>query len=273
MAAEMTYGSRWLIPLIGQHPEVFATGKLRNFPHGDVFSDSNVCSCGARASSCTFWTEVRTRFASDEDKPDPARIPALFRLISEISGRSFIGDVTHNTGYAELLCATRGIELFLIHVLRDHAAVVHSGISSDYRAGRLERYSPDHIRRVVKLTRRWSRQIALLTRLERRLGPRAVRIRYEDLCKSPRAALKPVGACLGLDFDAIADALAKGEAFKPIPHMLRGNRRLRTSKQILLQQDKVYRTEMSWPDRAIAGLVSRVPVFRVAARDSPIGEY
>jgi hypothetical protein len=247
--------------MLGQHPAMFATGKLRDFPHGGLFSEGNVCSCGEPASSCPFWGEVRTRFAAYEDKPDQVKLPALFRLISELSGRPFIGDVTHNTGYAERLHAIREIDLYLIHVVRDGRGVVYSGIRRDYRAGLLDRYGPHHVRKVIRLSRRWSEQIALLTRLESQMGPKAVRIQYEELCKDPRMALKPLGDCLGLDFTAIGEALGNGQPFQPIPHLLRGNIKLRTSKNIVLRQDTAYLTDMRRLDRGIFQLASRLPVF------------
>jgi hypothetical protein len=90
---------------------------------------------------------------------------------------------------------------------------------------------------------------------------------YEELCNAPSAALKPVGKCLELDFDMIGESLGNGRAFKPIPHMLRGNTRLGTSQEIVLKQDNAFLSQMRWPDRAIVALVSRVPVFCVPAGD------
>jgi len=247
--------------MLGQHPAIFATGKLREFPHGDLFSEGNICSCGEPAAACPFWRKVRTGFAAYEDKPDQVKLPSLFRLISELSGRSFIGDVTHNTGYAELLHGIREIDLYLIHVVRDGRGVVYSGIRRDYRAGLLDQYGPRHVRKVIKLSRRWSEQIARLSQLEVQLGSKAVRIQYEELCKDPRTALKPLGDCLGLDFDAIGEALGNGLPFKPMPHLLRGNIKLRTSKNIVLRQDTSYLIDMHRLDRGIFQLASRLPVF------------
>ena len=247
--------------MLGQHPAIFATGKLRDFPHGDLFSAGNICSCGEVAVTCPFWREVRTRFAAFEDKPDQVKLPALFSLISELSGRPFIGDVTHNTAYAERLHAIRDIDLYLIHVVRDGRGVVYSGIRRDYRAGLLDRYGPRHLRKVIRLSRRWAEQIAQLGRLEAQLGPKAVRIPYEALCRDPRRELKPLGDCLGLDFDAIGVALGNGQPFQPIPHLLRGNIKLRTSKNIVLRQDTAYLTDMRRLDRGIFRLASRLPVF------------
>ena len=247
--------------ILGQHPAIFATGKLRDFPHGDIFTDRNICSCGEPVPACPFWKEVRIRFAAYEDKPDQIKIPILFSLISELSGRPFTGDVTHNTGYAELLHGIRDIDLYLIHVVRDGRGVVYSGIRRDYRAGLLSRYDLRHMRKVIKLSRRWAEQITKLSRLERQLGAKAVRIQYEDLCKDPRTALKPVGVCLGLDFDAIGEALGNGQPFQQIPHLLRGNIKLRTSANIVLRQDKAYLTDMNRLDRGIFHLISRMPAF------------
>ena len=247
--------------ILGQHPDVFATGKLRDFPHGDIFSEHNICSCGEPAAKCPFWSEIRKSYSGFLDKPDQERIPLLFRLISDLSGRPFTGDVTHNVGYAELLHSIRGIDLYLIHVVRDGRGVVYSGIRKDYQYGVLNRYGRNHIHKVIRLSRRWSRQVSLLAGLERQLGPRAVRIQYENLCRDPQAALQPVSECLGLDFNAIGDSLGNGQPFKPVPHMIRGNLKLRRSESVVLRRDDAYLAEMRKLDQAIFHVASKIPVF------------
>ena len=75
--------------LLGQHPEVFSTGELKNFPYGRQINDHRVCSCGERSTHCPFWLEVRGRYAKYENQPDEIRLPALYGIISQLSGRQF----------------------------------------------------------------------------------------------------------------------------------------------------------------------------------------
>ena len=256
---------------LGQHPEIFATGKLRDFPDGDVFSKDKICapgdrsswdcSCGELAMHCPFWKEVRERYARFADRPVEERLPELFRIIIELSGRSFVGDVTHNVGYARQLLEIEGIDLYLIHVVRDGRGVVNSRLRKDYNMGLLEKTGWGHTRRVIKLSRRWLRQHHALAELEQQLGPKAVRISHEDLCTSPRATLEPVGACLGLDFDSIGTALGAGELFRPVPHLIRGNANLRLQSEVVLKYKPTVLTRMSWLDQAIFQVASKLPIL------------
>lgn len=257
--------------MLGQHPEIFATGKLRDFPDGDVFSKDKICapgdrscwecSCGELAMHCPFWMDVRERYARLADRPVEERLPELFRMILELSGRSFVGDVTHNVGYARQLMEINGIDLYLIHMVRDGRGVVNSRLRKDYNMGLLEKAGWRHTRRVIKLSRRWLRHHHALAALERQLGPKAVRISHEDLCSNPRATLQPVGECLGLDFDAIGAALGSGEPFRPVPHLIRGNANLRLGNEVVLKYEPTVLTRMSGLDQAIFQIASKLPVL------------
>jgi hypothetical protein len=247
--------------MLGQHPAIFATGKLRDFPHGGLFIEENVCSCGEQAAACPFWGKVRERYQPFQDSPDSKKIPRLFEIVTEICGREFVGDVTHNVGYAEQLLRTPAIDLYLVHVVRDGRGVVYSRLRKDYRIGRLEKAGWQHLRRVITVSRRWAWHVKQFGRLERELGPRAVRISYEALCSDPRSTLGKVGKCLNLDFDTIGEALADGQPFQPLPHLIRGNAVLRTKKDIVLRHDTAYRTAMPRLDRISFKVASRLPVF------------
>jgi len=244
--------------VLGQHHDIFPTGKLRGFPQGGMFGEHNVCSCGTRAAECTFWSRIRSEFAPWQDRPEAQRIPVLYRLISEASGRPFVGDVTHNVAYARLLQSLRDIELYLVHLLRDGRGVVYSRIRKDQRIGVLDDSGWQRLRRVARVAGRWASQTRQFAQLEHDLGQRAARIRYEELCRDPHAALAPVGSCLGLDFDAIGRRLGNGEAMQPVPHMLRGNVRLRARGDVVLRRDTTYLSEMPRLDRLTFHVASRM---------------
>jgi hypothetical protein len=247
--------------MLGQHTDIFATGKLRDFPHGVVFEAANICSCGAPAADCPFWLEIRRRYQPIDEQPNEEKLPRLYDLISSLSGRMFVGDVTHNVGYAQLLQSIDGIDLYLVHVVRDGRAVVYSRIRKDLRIGTLGTSRWQRIRRIAAVSRHWMRQTSTYSRMEKQLGAKAVRVSYETICNNPRAALRPVGECLGLDFDPIGARLGSGQPFERVPHMIRGNRRLRSENNVVLRRDTSYLNEMPRLDRAIFQLASRVPVI------------
>lgn len=252
-------GTTILSMVLGQHPEIFVTGKLRNFPQGDLFSEDNRCSCGEPAQSCTFWSQVREQFQALQDEPEQQKIPRLFDLIGQLSARTFVCDVSHNVDYARLLTEIDGIDLYLVHVVRDGRGMVHSRIRKDYRIGRLKAAMPVHVNRVFSVARRWLKNRQAFARLESKLGAKSVCIQYEELCRDPRTALEPVGKCLGLDFSEIGQQLGAGQQLKRVPHLIRGNQVLRSSDDIVLRHDTAYKTAMSWTERIVFRLAVLLP--------------
>jgi hypothetical protein len=252
-------GTTILNMVLGQHPQIFSTGKLRNFPHGDLFSDTNVCSCGVLAKTCPFWTEIREQFRPLQDAPERQKIPRLFEMISRASGLPFVCDVSHNVEYARQLADTDGIDLYLVHVLRDGRGIVHSRIRKDFRIGRLKSSFLSRIGRVFTVSRHWLWHHREFARLEKGMGGKAVCIQYEELCRDPLAALQPVGECLGLNFAEIGRSLGEGQPLKRVAHLIRGNEALRSGSNIVLRHDTAYQTAMSWTDRTIFRLAALLP--------------
>ena len=252
-------GTTILNMVLGQHPEIFATGKLRDFPHSGLFTGENVCSCGAPALACPFWSEIREHYLPLQQTPDQEKIPRLFEMICQLSNRQVVCDVSHNVGYAQQLADLDGIDLHMVHIIRDGRGVVHSRIRKDYRIGRLKSSRLQHVKRVFRVSRRWAWHRRQFAQLEKRLGGKAVHIHYEELCRDPRAALRPAGECLGLDFDSIGASLGSGQPFERVPHLIRGNAVLRSKSDIVLRHDTAYRTAMSRSDQAIFRLATMLP--------------
>jgi len=246
--------------LLGQHPGIFATGGMNNFPHGGhLFAKTNICSCGQQARRCPFWSEVLLRYRHWWKLIDCERIPHVFHTMAALSGREYITDVSHNSRYIERLLTFPGIEVYLLHVVRDGRGVLYSRIRRDYRRGHLQCYSWRHFRRAFKVSRHWSRHIREFAVLEKRLGKRALRVGYEQLCHDPATALRPVGELLGLDFEAIGDEIGHAGNLHVLPHLIRGNPRLRLKQDIKLREDIAFRTALSLLDRMTFQLASRLP--------------
>lgn len=244
--------------LLGQHPQIFLTGKLRDFPHGTVFEGENYCSCGEVAAQCPFWLEVRDRFRPYEKAPEAERGLQLYRIISQVSGRSFVGDVTHKSDDVERLMGLTGIELRFVHVVRDLEAVVYSRLRKDYKLGRVKGHGWSHLTRAVKVARRWQDQKKLFLRAESRLGDEALRIDYEELCLQPKEVLKRAGKLLDLDFGETCGNLQQGLPLEHPPHMLRGNAKLRARSEIHVRYDTAYRQDMPRIDRLVCRAIEGI---------------
>ena len=245
---------------------------MQEFPDaGGIFDDRNICSCGELARDCRFWCAVRERYLPCQNRPDVEKLPVLFSTVAELSGREFVADMTHNMTYPRQLLGITGIDVYLVHVVRDGRGVLHSRLKKDYRVGRLKGYGWKHIMRVIGVSRHWCRHIEQFAQLEQQLGPKAVRVSYEALCADPAAALRPVGECLGLDFSGVVTQLGERRQLQRVPHLMRGNPRLRGCSETVLRYDDSFRRDMSLLDRLVFALASRLRRKASPACGGPVG--
>jgi hypothetical protein len=83
----------------------------------------------------------------------------------------------------------------------------------------------------------------------RALGERGLEVDYDQLCLDPHKWLGRIGGFLGLDFSATAARMVAGEALPRVPHLMRGNGKLRTADAIVVRRDAAFKTELSPLDR------------------------
>ncbi|MFO1059506.1 MAG: sulfotransferase [Dongiaceae bacterium] len=223
--------------LLGQHPEVFPAGEMTNFPDGRQFTPERMCSCGSLSLECPFWHRVRTAYAGTEGQPPARRQAALYEIIARESGRRVVVDVTHKAERAFALAANAELDLRVIHLTRDGWAVVSSRIKWDYRYKVLTGFGWEHLTRIGSTARRWRERERHYERLERQLGPRAIRVGYEALCGQSATELGRVGALIGVDFAGVSARLLAGEPLEPAPHLLRGNSHVIGRDPVTLRRD------------------------------------
>ena len=127
------------------------------------------------------------------------RLGSLYRAIAEVSGARVIVDSSKHVSTALVLRRTAGVDLHVVHLVRDSRGVAHSWTKEverpETRDGRDHAPLPPGLgRRLVGLVQR---------RLRRDRAGSACRppsLRYEDLLADPRAhiaAHRPVGRCPG----------------------------------------------------------------------------
>ena len=263
-------GSTVLDTVLGNQADAVSVGELHNLPRlGWV--GNNYCACGQRCESCEFWNAVSAKWQANTSVSVDAFIAAqqkfeffrklgigkwgwlrdpapsaefvdfqnhtreLFAAIREVSGRSVIVDSSKNPLRAALLAQTPGIELSVVHLVRDGRAVAWSqkkAYKKDEKAGIQVPFYSKPIWRTISY---WAAVGSICDRIQADLKERCQLVRYEDFVTQPQQALAQIANLTGLDFDSVSERLALGEALD-IGHTVAGNR-VRMSGHVKLKAD------------------------------------
>jgi len=276
-------GSTMFNALVGKHPDLAIFGEARNL-HA-VAAANELCSCRERLEDCVFWNEVwkrwRERAGADlvDDYPRLQRraerlqrLPlllfaslfrtadfrnyglvtqALFETLAEVSGKRTLVDVSKYPGRALALARTPGVDLRLIHLVRDVRGAAYSRLKSfakDLEGGLQNEIAPVSATRTA-----WSWTVLNLVS-SMVMGfhdrTRRLRVRYEDLVGSPNATLDRIGELADLDMTVVKDALEADEAFG-FGHTVAGNR-VRMAGSLRLKPDLAWMEKLSQEDQRAA---------------------
>lgn len=270
-------GTTMLDIALGQHPAVFGAGEVTTLAR-HVWANNEYCACGSRVRDCPCWSVVVDRWVDNRDPTDfleryqalqrqvenlvdPRRMflpgaagrgslapyaqhtARLFAAVAAVSGRDVIVDSSKMPGRAFALASVRGIDLHVVHVVRDGRGVAWSLLKRyerDVRAGLQRELKPKSL---VRTAARWSFVNLATEALGRRLGPdRFTRVRYEDFTADPAGILGRIGRSLGLDLAPIGVDLQHGRPIRP-EHQVAGSR-LRMQGSINLVRDEAWRSDM-----------------------------
>lgn len=262
---------------LGQHPGIVGVGELATLTR-HVWRNDEYCACGSPVQACGFWTAVMARWTEGRDPRvvvdryhdlqrqaenllSPASIlrgtatnrrvlepyaeltVRLFAAIRAVSGRDVVVDSSKMPGRALALASMPGIDLHVLHMVRDGRGVAWSLLKRydrDVKAGLQREIKPKSL---VRTAARWSFVNLATEVIGARLGPeRFIRVRYEDFTADAAGTLGQVGRQLGLDLAATGAALKRGEPVRPM-HQIAGNR-LRMQGSINLIRDEAWRCDM-----------------------------
>jgi LPS sulfotransferase NodH len=226
-------GSTLLAALIAQLTATIVTGEARWFWRHGVL-DGWPCSCGHGLRRCERWAHavdaaagwdmgpaevsvfqahrLRTRHypgyfvrravgapAADSDHARYGRTyAALYRRLAEFNGVGTLVDSSKYPVDAHLLAAQPGIDLRVVHLLRDPRGVAHSWASPKPLWPGAEGEALKHFR-PASSSAIWSTWNLAIEGLLRGL-PRLV-VRYEDLAADPVAQVRGIAEFAGLAFD------------------------------------------------------------------------
>jgi hypothetical protein len=279
-------GSTLLDTILGNHPHIESFGELNKLV-GFGFLGGNYCACGRRADDCPFWASVRDDWQRRSPFDvleyadlqaviertsslfvDPARVwpvtyhryatlsRTLYEALSTTSGKSVVVDSSKLPTRASALSRVPGIELSLIHLVRDPRGVAWSmskRLRADARAGVLR---DAEAMPAWKAALHWRRTNWEARWVAHRMAPgQAASLDYEYLTEDPVGALTSLQPVIGLDMAQLGSSVAAEEPLTS-GHTVAGNR-LRMQAHITVRRDDGWRKmhtrdrmtveALSWP--------------------------
>jgi hypothetical protein len=271
-------GSTLLANILGQIEGFFSTGELYSL-WDFVWRRNILCGCGARFRECPVWGEVVRAAYGEEGAVDAAwmrqsalragstrRLPwlyfeglrervvprdylenvgRLYAALARTTGSSVIVDSSKWPSYARMLDMLPGIELKVVHLVRDPRAVAHSWLRRTHLPDRAPDEPQDYMYRTpTDSSLHWG---AWNVATEAFFGGRLLRLRYEDFARRPLASVRRILDFLGARPRRLPFASDRDVELSPT-HTVAGNPvRLRSGK-LHIAEDGEWRSRMCWRD-------------------------
>lgn len=269
-------GSTLLDLMLGSIPGFVSVGEAR-FLWDRGLVEGQLCGCGVPVPNCPFWRAVLDEAFGASGHPDPAemrvlrdrvdglaRLPwtagpwrpaglardlrvfremlgRLYRAVAAVAGATVVVDSSKYAAYGRVLAGAPGLDLRLIHLVRDSRAVAYSWT----RTKRLlelpeeQRYMPLHP--AWRSAGYWALENVALELLRLAVTRRSV-LRYDDLTERPAAALGDTLTRLGLTGDV--SGLAGGRLPASGNHTVAGNPVRLARGEVPIRPDLEWRTEL-----------------------------
>jgi hypothetical protein len=273
-------GSTLVDRMIGQLPGFVSVGELRVISRAGL-RENRLCGCGEQFFACPFWTSVGEHAFGGWKAVDPRAldesgastyattlremlrnrsvahsdgrtelIRRLYEGIALATDGATIIDSSKGPRYAALLSGVPGLDVKVVHLIRDSRGVAYSWSKTVAR--------PDVRGEVVEMLRmnafqaaaRWMTHNAMLELLGRATS--VVRLRYEDLLTDPRAELTRMLTALGMAPGGDAFSFIGDSAVRLRPnHTVMGNPMRMQHGEVPLKVDDAWRSSMSARARAL----------------------
>jgi hypothetical protein len=289
-------GSTLLDRLIAANGGLLSAGEVRRVWERGLLGDE-LCSCGRPFSDCPFWTRViETAFggpggvdavsmASAIGALDGRRarwgevarrvlapagegsldrtLLSLYRAMREVSGAPAVVDSSKDSTYCLLLSTIEGIEVEVVHLVRDSRAVAFSWQRRRRRPEIVDREEYMPVIRPAGAAAGWSARNVTAEAL-RRFSTRYVRLRYEDLTADPDAVLPEV---LG---QRPGGSAANGPGGRgDLHHMVSGNPMRLSEGPLEVKPDVEWKSAMSVRDLTAVTALSAPLLLRYGYRVIP----
>lgn len=290
IAGAMRSGSTILTRTLGEVDGFLGAGEVFHF-FGRAMARNELCSCGVPAHECPLWGEVIGRVGPPAGFEDAEAAEEMRRAVSygrhlatgllsrmglplpdsvgryrellgrvytalgRVSGARVLVDASKVPGYGWLLEGLPGVELSVLHLVRDSRGVVHSWSRRKRRpgAGRgvyMNRFGP------IGGSLLWAVSQIGAEALRTTSG-RGLRVRYSDFTEDPAGVVRRVGRLLEEPVGTL-DHIRDGTLFLSAQHTLAGNPVRMRDGGIALREDTAWReglepahrrvvTALTWP--------------------------
>jgi hypothetical protein len=274
-------GSTILDRTLGQLDGFFSAGELCNLWSRGLLARRR-CGCGTPVPDCRVWGAVLDEAFGGPDGVDAERLAAatrrrlhvrsvpglllgrdggtaddgyqaalvrLYRAVQHQTGCRVIVDSSKSPVYARLVAAIPGVDVAVVHLIRDPRATAWSFL----RTKRLPDFGDDRLmqrQHPLVSARRWSLWQAVTELLWGRRRGRYLRLRYEDFMRDPPSAVRRIA---GLAGEAPAALPFTGPATVRLTatHSVSGNPNRFGTGQVELRADDEWRRTMRAGDRAM----------------------
>jgi hypothetical protein len=268
--------------VLGQLPGFCSVGELRSLWDRDPALHS--CSCGRLIADCEIWgpslkmvlggvtnsefammRRLRDRAGRSRDVPlhwassvmrRPSRLvaveygdrlEALYRQVANRSGAHTVVDSSKHPSEALLLAQRAGIDMKLLHMVRDPRGVAYSWTRSAERHGSAPDAPPE--RGALSSAAWWTTwNLTIEWALAPGLGRRYRRIRYEDMMDVPRRGLSEVATWAGGDAGSINFVDDEEMELEPA-HLVAGNPNRSMTGRVRLHLDVDWEERLPRSDR------------------------
>ena len=283
-------GSTILDNILGEVDGSVSAGEVR-FLWERGMREDRTCACGTPFSSCPFWGDVLMRAYGGRDAVDPERmiellgqgtrarripkmigsparrhafvdgldelsyrLSALYRAIADVSSARVIVDSSKLPTYGMVLDQVPGIDLRVVHLVRDPRATAYSwrrkkALPDTRGGGFMQQQGP------LKASALWTLWNTAAGAFWRNAPERYLRLRYEDFVREPRRTLDEICAFVGEE--VAGSPFVSDTDVKLTPsHSVAGNPSRFTTGLVTLQPDDEWRTKMRGTDRAVVSAVT-----------------
>jgi Sulfotransferase family len=285
-------GTTLLDNLLNELRGFMGAGEVRTYWR--AMREPRTCGCGALVSECEFWTQVsewieRRYCALPVDRalhlqrdhvrslplhlarlarakpgePSPGAeyaelMELLYRGIAAISGADVVVDSSKGPHDAYVLSRFTGVDLYVVHLVRDPRGVAYSwsrrAWHPDKPGSEFERMNASEV------AIRWVSRNALTEGLlARRLGPRYMRTRYEDLVTDPAGTIERIAAMCGARPEG--PPITDGEISLGSNHSVSGNPSRLEKGSVPIRADVAWKQKMPGT-AALAASLGSAPLLR-----------
>ena len=282
-------GSTILANTLGQVEGFFSGGEL-NFIWKHALIESRLCGCGKPSRECPFWGPVfdeefggqsealaremmRLHYSGARTRHIPMMLTEggrrkirerlgpfldntgrLYKAIQSVSGSRVIVDTSKEPAYGYALGMVPGVDLRVLHLVRDPRAAAYSWAKKKRQPDSAEREFM-HQKSPTQSAVLWDAWNAAIEALWRQMPATYLRLRYEDFIADPRRSFEEILKLVGEE-DAELPLVGERDVKLGISHTVSGNPNRFDTGTVELRQDRTWQKQMHSRDRALVTAVT-----------------